>query len=133
MEPSADFQANLSCHLVKIHTYIHTIKMCQLKIVQYTLLKTNALYQIGFCDTKSQSIPTILYLFSVKCSDGELFDPFFKKCRNVICGEDGMEFRSSSSHVFTIPKYTNLRIFFFVLFFYEVEVIFWDQKCRYTC
>jgi len=30
----------------------------------------------------------------VKCSDGELFDPFFKKCRNVICGEDGMEFRN---------------------------------------
>jgi hypothetical protein len=37
---------------------------------------------------------SVLYLFSVKCSDGELFDPFFKKCRNVICGEDGMEFRN---------------------------------------
>ncbi len=23
-----------------------------------------------------------------RCSDGELFDPFFKKCRNVVCGSD---------------------------------------------
>ena len=26
-------------------------------------------------------------------NDFELYDPFFKKCRNVICGQEGMEFR----------------------------------------
>ena len=32
--------------------------------------------------------------FISKCSRGELYDPFFKKCRNVICGREGMEFRA---------------------------------------
>ena len=32
--------------------------------------------------------------FISKCSKGELYDPFFKKCRNVICGRKGMEFRA---------------------------------------
>merc|ERR1712001_361340 len=29
----------------------------------------------------------------VRCQSGELYDPFYKTCRNVICGQDGMEFR----------------------------------------
>ena len=42
--------------------------------------------------------------------------------------------RSSSSHVFTNPESTNLRIFFkkisLFLFFCMIEVFFIDQKCR---
>ena len=38
-------------------------------------------------------------------------------------------FRSSSSHIFTIPESTNFfHEIFFVLFFYSVEVFYWDQK-----
>lgn len=29
----------------------------------------------------------------VSCQSGELYDPFYKKCRNVICGQEGMEYR----------------------------------------
>ncbi len=28
------------------------------------------------------------------CKTGELYDPFFKKCRNVICGDKGAEYRA---------------------------------------
>ena len=48
-----------------------------------------------------------------------------------------MQHRSSSSHIFTIPESTNLRIFFhknfFVLFLFKVEVFYRDQKCQYNC
>ena len=40
--------------------------------------------------------------------------------------------RSSSSHVFTNPESTYFHKIFFVLFFYKVEVFYWDQKCRYN-
>ena len=40
--PSADFQANLSWH------QIHTTKLCQLKIVQNSVLNMNALYILKY-------------------------------------------------------------------------------------
>ena len=43
--------------------------------------------------------------------------------------------RSSSSHVFTIPESTNLRIFsrnFLWFILYKVQVFYWGQKCRYN-
>jgi len=43
----------------------------------------------------------------VKCNDGELFDPFFKKCRNVICGQDGMEYRNGRCLDTRIPPVHN--------------------------
>ena len=40
---------------------------------------------------------------------------------------------SSSSHVFTISESTNLfHEISFVLFLYNIEVFFWDQKYRYN-
>ena len=30
----------------------------------------------------------------IQCQNGAIFDPFFRKCRNVLCGQDGMEFRN---------------------------------------
>ena len=42
--------------------------------------------------------------------------------------------RSSSSHIFTIPESTIFCFhqIFFALFFYKVEVFYWDQKCQYN-
>lgn len=45
--------------------------------------------------------------FEHKCQQGELYDPFFKKCRNVICGQDGMEFRQGRCIDTRIPVLTS--------------------------
>ena len=42
-----------------------------------------------FTDSSGSNIVGI----STQCSASEVWDPFFKKCRNVICGKNGQEYR----------------------------------------
>ena len=43
-----------------------------------------------------------------KCANHfELYDPFFKKCRNVICGQEGMEFRDGKCIETRLPLGNN--------------------------
>ena len=108
-------------------------------------------FKIKFCST-------IEHLYTLKqcllMIDDKWLHFFFKLCSNLVywilektsgCDSMGMGFDqfwggrtnptwiwnqwSSSSHVFTIPeimkKFHNI---FFILFFYKVEVFYWDQS-----
>ena len=78
-----------------------------------------------------------VYFSDVPSSEQE--ELFIRKLRQCCVGFDFMDpvadLKGQAHHMFsTIPESTNFfHEIFFILFFYMVEVFYWDQKCRCNC